>query len=75
MTDTPADDPEAPRRARAAARSTRMIADVDPLTLTPLERMALVGELTRAAWAMTGRPWPDLPRSEWPVRIIRLEDK
>jgi hypothetical protein len=38
---------------------------------TPEQRLALVDVLTREAWALAGRPWPQLPRSEWPVRVLR----
>ena len=36
------------------------------------QRVELVEVLTRAAWAMTGEPWPSLPRDQWPVRVRRL---
>lgn len=42
--------------------------------MTPGERVAFVGELTRRAWARTGAPWPGGPRAQWPVRRLRLAD-
>lgn len=38
------------------------------------ERVAIVNELTRRAWARTGAPWPSVPRAQWPVRVIKLAD-
>lgn len=38
---------------------------------TPSELVAMVHRLTLDAWAMSGRPLPDLPRDQWPGRIIR----
>ena len=40
------------------------------------ERFALVEELSRECWLLSGRPVPNLPRSEWPIRVFRLgEDR
>lgn len=39
------------------------------------ERLALVSELSRAAWAATGKSIPGYPRSEMPVRIARLGER
>lgn len=39
---------------------------------TSEERISLLVELTEAAWAMTGQPWPSLPRAQWPGRVRRL---
>lgn len=54
------------RRARAEARGQRIVihratlgAEVTSLNGTPSERVAMAVALTRAAWAMTGRPWPE----------------
>lgn len=33
--------------------------------------MALVSEMSRLAWELTGRPFPNVPRSEWPGRVVR----
>jgi hypothetical protein len=39
---------------------------------TAAERLALVGELSASAWALTGRPMPGYKRSEIPVVVRRL---
>lgn len=44
-------------------------ADV-PLPPKGLARIELVFLLSKAAWAMTGRPWPSIPRSELPIRRV-----
>lgn len=49
-----------------------MTLGADEDALTPEQRVELVEVLTRAAWAMTGQPWPSLPRDQWPVRVRRL---
>jgi hypothetical protein len=41
---------------------------------TPAERIAMVATLTRAAWALTGRPVPSYTRATMPVRIIPLRE-
>jgi hypothetical protein len=66
------DDEDAARRARAESRRARMVLGLEDDELTPDQRVELVEVLTRAAWAMSGQPWPSLPRSRWPVRIRRL---
>ena len=40
-------------------------------TTTAEQRVEMVAELTRRAWELTGKPWPRLPRAEWPVTIVR----
>lgn len=71
------------RQRRAAARGANMTAAVLNLGdvasesapgSTPTQRVEQVAELTMAAWAMTGQPWPRLPRSAWPVRVLALGD-
>lgn len=42
--------------------------------MTPEERIQEVTRLTRAAWARTGVPMPRIPRSQWPVRVVKLAD-
>jgi hypothetical protein len=37
----------------------------------PGERVAMVYELTLAAWALSGRPMPTYSRAEIPGRLIR----
>jgi hypothetical protein len=54
------------RRARAEGRRQHIVihrstlgAEVESLEGTPGERVALAVALTRAAWVMTGQPWPE----------------
>jgi hypothetical protein len=42
---------------------------------TSTERIALLVQLTEAAWAMTGQPWPSLPRAQWPGRVRLLGEE
>ena len=42
---------------------------------TSAERIDLLVQLTAAAWAMTGVPWPTLPRAQWPGRVRRLGEE
>jgi hypothetical protein len=39
------------------------------------ERLALVAELSRRAWALTARPIPHYTRETMPVRLGRLVDQ
>ncbi len=39
-------------------------------TTTAEERLAMVAELTRELWTLTGDRLPDYPRSEAPVRKL-----
>ena len=73
-----AHDPEI--AARAAARKSWPIrvyrlgeepADDLRATTTAAERVEMVWQVTLDAWALAGRPIPDYPRSEAPVRVIR----
>lgn len=43
-------------------------------TTTAGERLEMVAVLTRRTWEITGRPWPNVPRGEWPVTIRSLGD-
>jgi hypothetical protein len=70
-------DPEA-RRQRAAARASWPIhrttlgaPDSERVDASLGERVAMVYELTLAAWAMSGRPMPTYRRSEMPGRVLR----
>jgi len=38
---------------------------------TPEQRLAMVTELSRRMWELTGRPMPSYPRAAMPVRILR----
>lgn len=75
---------ESGRAARAAARAARITAEVvrpgdaadaaRPLRGAPA--VALATELTRASYALLGRPVVRIPRSEWPVvrRTLREDE-
>ena len=72
-------DDEAARDARRRARASWPIRVFrlgeeppdDVSHLTPDERIALVWPLTVRAWRLSGRELPDVPRSQWPGRVIR----
>ncbi|MBL8900731.1 MAG: hypothetical protein JNM84_24075 [Planctomycetes bacterium] len=40
-------------------------------TTTAEQRLAMLEELSRQAWELSGRPWPSYTRAEIPVRIFR----
>jgi len=42
---------------------------------TAAERLALVAELSREMWALTGREIPAYSRSEMPVAVVFLKDR
>ena len=44
--------------------------DLTQSTTAP-QRIAMLRELTKRAWALTGRPLPRYPRKEIPVRVMR----
>ena len=39
---------------------------------TAAERLAMVEELSKRMWALTGRATPSYSRSQMPIRVIRL---
>ncbi len=39
--------------------------------LTPDERVSLVWDVTVAAWLLAGKELPNVPRSQWPGRVVR----
>ena len=41
------------------------------LSTTPEERIALVWELTRRMWTLTGKPSLGLARDRLPIRVVR----
>ncbi len=49
-------------------------ADDARLGATVEERLRMVRELSRMAWASSGRPLPEYERREMPVRIRSLHD-
>jgi hypothetical protein len=78
-----AEDEDQARRDRARQRRTRMTVQVvalgDEAAPGPEggveERIELLCDLTRAAWAMTGAPWPRLARLQWPVSSRKLGEE
>ena len=68
-----ADDPR-PRRDMPVR--VRRLQDPDSGDLSAVldasQRVALVWELSRRMWALTGRPVPQYHRASVPVRITRL---
>jgi hypothetical protein len=69
----PADDPRPPRDLPVRIRRLQD-ADSDDLSsvLDADQRVALVWELSRRMWELTGRPLPRYDRATIPVRITRL---
>ena len=74
----PSDD--ADRAARRAARSAWPLkvlrdgeGDEDAFLyeLSVEERLAAQQEITEMCWRIAGKEIPDLPRSEWPLKVIR----
>ena len=74
----PSDD--ADRAARRAARSAWPLkvlrggeGDEDAFLheLSVEERLAAQHEITEMCWRIAGKEIPDLPRSEWPLKVIR----
>jgi hypothetical protein len=65
------------RRARAEARRGHIVIlrttlgeETPSREGTPEERVALAFALTRAAWAMSGQPWPEPGASRRVVRFV-----
>ncbi|MBL8923753.1 MAG: hypothetical protein JNJ54_33165 [Myxococcaceae bacterium] len=44
-------------------------------TTSPEQRLAMMWELARGAWALTGQPMPDYARANMPGRVIRPGDR
>ncbi|KIG18294.1 hypothetical protein DB30_01403 [Enhygromyxa salina] len=66
------------RQERAEARADR-VTRVDPgddvsMPESGLGRIELAFALTRAAWSLTGKPWPSIPRAELSIRRVRAGD-
>jgi hypothetical protein len=75
-----ADDSDAAREARRAARARWPIACFRPgeeppddlsATTTPAERIAMMWRLTEEAWRVAGRPLPTYARTRLPARLYR----
>ena len=41
--------------------------------MTAIERLAAQWQATVDAWLLSGQELPNIPRSEWPGRVIRPE--
>ena len=41
-----------------------------PMPETSLGRVELAFQLTQAAWAMSGKPWPEYARADLPMRRV-----
>lgn len=76
MSDTdPQRDARAARRRARATWPGRLVRQLDEqeveiVDAPPGERVAMVYELTLAAWAMAGKSIPDYERAEMPIRIV-----
>lgn len=62
------------RRQRATLTITSLADSRPPVPPTPLERLALLTQLSRDAWLLSGKPIPSYARSEMPGRVIRASD-
>lgn len=49
--------------------------DTEPVGGTVAERLAATEELTRQAWALSGRPLPRYARAEMPCQMAQLQDQ
>ncbi len=80
--ESPAASAEAARKARAAARASWPVKvyklgeepsdDLSDFT-TAEERIAMVWPLTVEAWNVAGLEIHDLPREQWPVKVLHPE--
>lgn len=50
------------------------LGDDVPLPASGLARIELAWSLSKAAWEMSGRPLPAIPRSELPIRRVRRSE-
>lgn len=68
----------ASRRRERAKWRVRIVSladdDAEPMEGTVEERLRATEELTRQAWALSGRPMPSYTRATMPCRIRRLQD-
>ena len=62
--------PPPPRVARVYPLGEEPGDDLSAVS-TPEERLAMVVELSRRMWTLTGRPVPSYARSAMPGRVIR----
>ncbi len=59
------------RRGWKVVRTT-LAADLTEPLLPPAQALGMMWQLAVDAWAMTGRPLPDYPRAQAPVRRVAL---
>ena len=45
--------------------------DLPPVGATPQERLEMLADISKRAWALSGRPVPTWTRAEIPGRVIR----
>lgn len=76
--DQPDPVPDTPRRARPVrARPVRVYrlgqepGDDLSAVSTPEQRLAMVTELSRRMWTLTGRPMPSYSRAAMPGHVLR----
>ncbi len=71
------DDDDAARRQRADARRGRItVSRVEEgapreAAVRGAEAVTLVTQLSRAAWSLSGRPWPTYDRANMPGKLFR----
>ncbi len=58
------------RRARMTIRRTTIDDDSDPHPVYGAEAISLTTQLSRMAWSLSGRPFPQYTRAEMPVRFV-----
>ena len=66
---------EARRRLATVRKTTLGAADADLGDVRGEEGIALAARLTRAAWSLSGAPWPRYARSETPYVFVRWADR
>ena len=54
-------------------RRARLDDDADPVPVRGEAALSLVTQLTRTAWQLSGRPFPEYERGETPYRFVRRE--
>lgn len=63
------------RRRRMKIRFTTLDDETDPWPTRGVEAISLVTQITRSAWNLAGKPWPQYERENMPVTCIpHLED-
>lgn len=73
MSDSPAGGGTTPKYPARVYRLGEEPADDLTVSTTPEQRLAMVWELTRRAWTLTGRSTPAYERGAIPVMVRRLQ--